>query len=92
MLPYTAAMLGSVPRADRPRGTVADPIPGSPPNLLEPPAGCPFQPRCFLAREECLTVLPALEEREPGRSAACILPKETVLAAVHEPIETETAR
>ncbi|HEX3789731.1 MAG TPA: oligopeptide/dipeptide ABC transporter ATP-binding protein, partial [Pseudonocardiaceae bacterium] len=79
MMPYTVALLRSVPRADRPRGAVADPIPGSPPNLLALPTGCPFQPRCFLAQEECAHVLPTLTERAPAHSAACVLPAERVL-------------
>jgi oligopeptide/dipeptide ABC transporter ATP-binding protein len=86
MMPYTVALLRSVPRVDRPRGTIADPIPGSPPNLLAPPSGCPFQPRCFLAQDECTRVLPELTERGPGRSAACILPAERVLREARQPV------
>ncbi|HEX3591823.1 MAG TPA: ABC transporter ATP-binding protein [Pseudonocardiaceae bacterium] len=85
MMPYTVALLRSVPRVDRPRGAIADPIPGSPPNLLVPPSGCPFQPRCFLAQEECEHVLPELTGRGPGRSAACVLPAERVLRESRQP-------
>jgi oligopeptide/dipeptide ABC transporter ATP-binding protein len=88
MMPYTVALLRSVPRADRPKGTVADPIPGSPPNLLALPTGCPFQPRCFLAQEECKTTLPALTDRGPGRAAACVLPAERVLRESRRPATT----
>jgi len=79
MMPYTAALLGSVPRADRPAGEMHDPIPGSPPNLQHLPDGCPFHPRCFLARPECLQAVPPLVEKAPEHWAACILdPAEVV--------------
>jgi oligopeptide/dipeptide ABC transporter ATP-binding protein len=80
LMPYTLALLRSVPRADRPKGTMADPIPGSPPNLLEPPPGCPFEPRCFLAEDRCREVLPPLRSRGPNRSAACVLTADEVTA------------
>ncbi len=86
MMPYTAALLRSVPRADRPRGAVADPIPGSPPDLRLLPDGCPFQPRCLLAQPECTRILPPLEMKAPGHSAACILPPEDVLAMLSDPM------
>ncbi|HEY2674272.1 MAG TPA: ABC transporter ATP-binding protein [Rugosimonospora sp.] len=88
MMPYTVALLRSVPRADRPRGEVADPIPGSPPNLLGTRQGCPFQPRCFLAQDGCATTLPELETKADGHAAACILPPENVIGALNEPTST----
>jgi oligopeptide/dipeptide ABC transporter ATP-binding protein len=80
LMPYTLALLRSVPRADRPKGAVADPIPGSPPNLLDPPPGCPFEPRCFLAEDRCREVLPPLSARGPNRSAACVLTADEITA------------
>ena len=44
--PYTWGLLGSVPRWDRARTERLAPIPGSPPSLINVPAGCPFHPRC----------------------------------------------
>jgi oligopeptide/dipeptide ABC transporter ATP-binding protein len=73
MMPYTSALLGSVPRADRPAGTTQDPIPGSPPNLQHLPPGCPFEPRCPQARAECRDAVPPLLEKAPAHWAACIL-------------------
>jgi hypothetical protein len=53
-------------------------IPGSPPDLRNPPAGCPFHPRCGYVMERCGTELPPLRPLvRPGaliqRSAACWL-------------------
>ena len=71
-MPYTAGLLGSVPRLDSPRGSRLVPIPGAPPSLIALPPGCPFSPRCPLAIEECRQAEPALLEVGAGHSAACI--------------------
>jgi oligopeptide/dipeptide ABC transporter ATP-binding protein len=47
------------------------PIPGSPPDLVRPPVGCAFAPRCPLARERCRAEIPALRELTPGHLSAC---------------------
>ena len=47
-MPYTAGLLGSVPRLDSRQGTRLIPIPGAPPSLAGLAAGCPFAPRCPL--------------------------------------------
>ncbi len=59
-MPYTAGLLGSVPRLDAPQGTRLVPIPGAPPSLVDLPPGCPFAPRCPLAIDECRAAEPAL--------------------------------
>ncbi|MBO0771387.1 MAG: ABC transporter ATP-binding protein [Actinobacteria bacterium] len=51
--PYTQALLDAVPQGDR-RGQLRS-IPGSPPSLMDVPAGCRFAPRCRYAVAECLT-------------------------------------
>ncbi len=71
-MPYTAGLLGSVPRLDSPRGSRLVPIPGAPPSLIALPPGCPFSPRCPLAIEDCRQAEPALLEVGAGHSAACI--------------------
>lgn len=71
-MPYTAGLLGSVPRLDSPRGSRLVPIPGAPPSLVALPPGCPFAPRCPLAVDECRSAEPALEEAAAHHSAACI--------------------
>ncbi|MGE2736680.1 dipeptide ABC transporter ATP-binding protein [Mycolicibacterium vaccae] len=60
-MPYTAGLLGSVPRLDAHQGTRLVPIPGAPPSLAALPPGCPFVPRCPLAVEACSAAEPVLE-------------------------------
>ncbi|MBB5166221.1 ABC transporter ATP-binding protein [Mycobacterium sp. AZCC_0083] len=71
-MPYTAGLLGSVPRLDAPQGTRLVPIAGAPPSLAALPPGCPFAPRCPLVIDECRTEEPSLIEVETGHTAACI--------------------
>ncbi|MCV7347592.1 dipeptide ABC transporter ATP-binding protein [Mycolicibacterium rhodesiae] len=74
-MPYTAGLLGSVPRLDSPQGTRLVPIPGAPPSMVDLPPGCPFVPRCPLAIDECRSAEPALLPVDPasaGHLAACI--------------------
>ena len=56
--PYTLGLLSSVPRLDERRQTELRTIEGAPPDLLQPPPGCPFMPRCFFARAICRTMPP----------------------------------
>jgi peptide/nickel transport system ATP-binding protein len=71
-MPYTAGLLGSVPRLDAPQGARLVPIPGAPPSLASLPPGCPFAPRCPLAIDECRTAEPELITVGPNHTAACI--------------------
>ncbi len=64
--PYTLGLLSSVPRLDEERHSQLRTIEGAPPDLLQPPPGCPFMPRCAFARAICRT-MPALEAL-PGQS------------------------
>ena len=71
-MPYTAGLLGSVPRLDAPQGARLVPIPGAPPSLAALPPGCPFAPRCPLAVDDCRAAEPDLLEIGPDHRAACI--------------------
>jgi peptide/nickel transport system ATP-binding protein len=71
-MPYTAGLLGSVPRLDAPQGARLVPIPGAPPSMAALPPGCPFAPRCPLAIGPCRDAEPKLVEVAPGHQAACI--------------------
>ncbi len=68
--PYAQGLLAAVPDLDRPdhrpRG-----IAGSIPNLLRPPPGCRFHPRCALATERCRVEKPLLRQVAPGHNVAC---------------------
>ena len=65
--PYTLGLLSSVPRLDEIRHSQLKTIEGAPPDLLKPPPGCPFMPRCAFARAICRTMPPL--EAIPGNSA-----------------------
>jgi oligopeptide transport system ATP-binding protein len=56
--PYTLGLLASVPRLDERRRSELRTIEGAPPDLLKPPPGCPFMPRCTFARAICRTMPP----------------------------------
>lgn len=71
-MPYTAGLLGSVPRLDASQGTRLVPIPGAPPSVTDLPSGCPFTPRCPLAVDECSAAEPPLEPVGPNHQVACI--------------------
>lgn len=59
-MPYTWGLLDSVPRMDRDRADRLVPIEGAPPDLIDPPRGCRFQPRCIYARKICAEAAPDL--------------------------------
>jgi peptide/nickel transport system ATP-binding protein len=67
--PYTQGLIGSIPILGQVRDRL-DVIPGTVPNLLNPPPGCRFEPRCQIcqgsARDRCRAELPPLREIEPG--------------------------
>jgi peptide/nickel transport system ATP-binding protein len=67
--PYTRMLLAAVPDLTL-SGRARKPAQGEPPNPLEPPAGCPFHPRCPHARERCRIELPQLIEAH-GTRVAC---------------------
>jgi peptide/nickel transport system ATP-binding protein len=67
--PYTEALLKAVPSVKQTR--VLEVIPGNIPNLIEPPTGCVFHPRCKYAKEICEKSEPQLEAVEKGHDVAC---------------------
>ncbi|HEX9968702.1 MAG TPA: ABC transporter ATP-binding protein [Acidimicrobiales bacterium] len=70
-MPYTLGLLGSLPRLDV-EGESLTPIKGAPPSLINLPPGCPFSPRCPLARVHCDEEEPQLRPIEgAGHVAAC---------------------
>jgi glutathione transport system ATP-binding protein len=71
--PYTAGLLGSVIRPDRDRMTRLHAIEGQPPVMLNPPAGCPFAPRCKERIERCDQETPELTLRSTDHLAACFV-------------------
>jgi oligopeptide transport system ATP-binding protein len=68
--PYTVALLESLPRLDL-KGQQLNTIKGLPPSLTDIPPGCPFHPRCRLARDICRRQVPEPVPLDDGRSSAC---------------------
>jgi peptide/nickel transport system ATP-binding protein len=75
-MPYTEALLASIPKMGDPSHTRLNVIPGRPPDLVHPPKGCRFAPRCPYARDKCITDEPALTVTpdDPTHSFACWFP------------------
>jgi len=68
--PYTEGLLKSIPRVDR-KDQKLEAIAGLPPILTRIPPGCPFNPRCPYARENCRTDEPPLYQVSSSRGSAC---------------------
>jgi peptide/nickel transport system ATP-binding protein len=76
MHPYTKALLEAVPSLAM-KNQKLKVIPGAIPNLIEPPSGCRFHPRCEYAKEGvCTLKVPELEELEADHYVACVRARE----------------
>ncbi len=73
--PYTQALLQSIPKLTDPSHTRLTAIPGRPPDIVNPPSGCNFAPRCPYAQPRCREEEPALvESGSAGHFFACHFP------------------
>lgn len=68
--PYAYLLLSSTPSVTGPRRKLA-PLEGEPPDLLNPPTGCRFHPRCPYATEQCVTDEPPMVADDTGHQVAC---------------------
>jgi peptide/nickel transport system ATP-binding protein len=73
--PYTTGLLNAIPRAERrfEKSARLESIPGSVPNLISPPSGCRFHPRCKFRMDVCSEKKPKLIEIEKDHKVACFL-------------------
>ena len=72
--PYTLGLMRSIPKmSDKENKERLIPIDGTPPDLLKPPAGCPFAPRCDHAMKICMTQMPEYTKSSDTHRAACWL-------------------
>ncbi|NNN32760.1 ABC transporter ATP-binding protein [Streptomyces sp. S3(2020)] len=75
--PYTKGLLDSIPRLDQ-KGQELYAIKGLPPNLMNIPPGCAFNPRCPMAQDVCRTDVPPLYDVSEDRTSACHFWRETL--------------
>ena len=68
--PYTQALIAALPRAEVKRGALAG-LPGVVPDLLTPPPGCRFLPRCPIGAADCARAAPGLAPVDTGQRVAC---------------------
>ena len=74
-MPYTKALMRSIPKLTDPSHTRLSSIPGRPPDLVHPPQGCRFAPRCAYARDKCHVQEPPLVQADqPDHLYACWFP------------------
>jgi oligopeptide transport system ATP-binding protein len=72
-MPYTWGLLASIPLPTADRSQDLIPIPGSPPDMHDPPKGCPFTPRCPYAMRICAEEMPGYTTFSAEHKAACWL-------------------
>jgi oligopeptide transport system ATP-binding protein len=89
--PYTAALLSAIPVPDPSRRRRRIVLKGDVPSPANPPPGCPFHPRCFMAQPVCARDVPLLREVTPGRWAACHFAEEVPAKAAAEVAGTAPA-
>jgi len=70
--PYTQALIQALPQISGGRRSLRS-LPGTPPNLIEPPSGCRFHPRCPYVMDKCRVEAPSLVECGADHVAACFL-------------------
>ncbi|MEM2143404.1 MAG: ABC transporter ATP-binding protein [Candidatus Thorarchaeota archaeon] len=69
--PYATGLVAAIPSMVRAEKKTLTSIPGSPPDLISPPTGCRFHPRCPYAEDICSKKEPTFDEIEPGRFVSC---------------------
>jgi len=79
---YTLGLLQAVPKLSTGAEDLFS-IPGSPPDLIEPPPGCKFHPRCAFATDRCRTEPPPLVEVAPGHRVACFESDRVLAESAH---------
>jgi oligopeptide/dipeptide ABC transporter ATP-binding protein len=74
-MPYTEALVSSIPKIEDPSHTRLEIIPGRPPDLVHPPKGCNFAPRCKYVQDKCRNEEPPLAQADaPGHLYRCWFP------------------
>ena len=69
--PYTMGLIASIPALNQNKNQRLKPIPGSPPDMIHPPKGCPFAPRCPYARRICMEEMPPYVQLDENHRSMC---------------------
>ena len=85
--PYTMGLIASIPDPQQDKSVRLQPIPGSPPDMTNPPKGCPFAPRCQYARNICREELPDFVSVGEGHKSRCFLLQPDAPADSHNPFK-----
>ncbi|MCD7818851.1 MAG: ABC transporter ATP-binding protein [Lachnospiraceae bacterium] len=85
--PYTMGLLASIPDLNQDKSQRLASIPGSPPDMTNPPQGCPFAPRCPYARAVCASELPDFIEVGEQHKTRCFLQYPDAPADEHNPFK-----
>ncbi len=80
--PYTQSLLSAIPVPDPERRRRRVVLAGDVPSPANPPAGCHFHPRCFMAQAVCAKEVPLLREIRPGHWSACHFAEQALAAGV----------
>ena len=78
-MPYTQALLSAIPGSEQATGRKRIILRGDVPSALNPPSGCPFRTRCWLAQDVCARERPPLREVRAGHLAACHFVEQTAV-------------
>ncbi len=81
--PYTVSLLSAIPSHDPDVKKARIVLKGDVPNPANPPSGCRFHPRCFMAQPICSTEEPPLREIAPGHFSACHFAEDVPAARVN---------
>ena len=71
MHPYTMGLIASIPALNQNKNQRLKPIPGSPPDMIHPPKGCPFAPRCPYACRICMEEMPPYVQLDENHRSMC---------------------
>ncbi len=74
--PYTMGLIDSIPRVTGGEKQRLKPIPGTPPNLIHPPKGCPFSTRCPYCMNVCMEEMPPYFQEDGHRTMCWLLHEE----------------
>lgn len=72
--PYTVALMSAIPNPDPENKSHRIILEGDVPSPINPPSGCPFHPRCPIAKDVCSKEVPQFKEIEEGHKVACLFP------------------